>query len=157
MIGGSGGPALQMVQMSIERARRYRDKLDLIILRDGQAQTWLDEDCPEIFLADDRTKLATYKAFQEAVEASLDLVAMICKDLGLNPQDDYGNLEKLGDLSDVSRAVLMEANGLRNHLDHRYNKRDDRLARDSMADLIPGILAFAGEVETWLERTLSKG
>jgi len=115
-----------MVQMSTERTRRYRDKLDLIILRAGQAQTWLDEDCPELFLADDRTKLATYKAFQEAVEASLDLVAMMCKDLGLNPQDDYGNLEELGDLSDVSRAVLMVANGLRNHLVHEGNRPDAR-------------------------------
>ena len=49
----------------------------------------------------------------------------------------------------------MEANGLRNHLIHRYNPRDDRLARESMAGLIPGILAFVEEVEAWLERTLS--
>lgn len=145
----------RMSQMKIERARRYRDKLDLVVLRARQAQTWLEEDCPEAFLADDRTKLATYKAFQESVEASLDLVAMICKDLGLNPQDDYGNLEKLTDLSDSSRAVLMEANGLRSHLIHRYNPRDDRLARESMAGLIPGILAFVEEVEAWLEKALS--
>ena len=106
-------------------------------------------------MEDDKTKLATYKAFQESVEASLDLVAMICKDQGLNPQDDYGNLEKLADLSDSSRMILKEANGLRNHLIHRYNRRDDRIARESMVDLLPGILAFAGEVEAWLERTLS--
>lgn len=144
-----------MSQINIQRARRYRDKLDLIVLRAEQAQTWLDEDLPEVFLEDDKTKLATYKAFQESVEASLDLVAMICKDRGLNPQDDYGNLEKLADLSDGSRMILKEANGLRNHLIHRYNRRDDRLARESMVDLLPGILAFAGEVEAWLERTLS--
>ena len=81
----------------------------------------------------------------------------MCKDLGLNPQDDYGNLEKLADLSDDSRMILKEANGLRNHLIHRYNKRDDRLARESMAGLIPGILAFVEEVEAWLERALSPG
>ncbi len=144
-----------MSQINIQRARRYRDKLDLIVLRAEQAQTWLDEDLPEVFLGDDKTKLATYKAFQESVEASLDLVAMICKDQGLNPQDDYGNLEKLADLSDSSRMVLKEANGLRNHLIHRYNRRDDRIARESMVDLLPGILAFVGEVEAWLERTLS--
>jgi hypothetical protein len=40
--------------MKSERARRYRDKLDLIILRAGQAQTWLDEEFLEDFLADDR-------------------------------------------------------------------------------------------------------
>jgi len=142
--------------MKTERARRYRDKLDMIILRAGQAQTWLDEEGPEDFLADDKTKLATYKAFQEAVEASMDLVAMMCKDLGSNPQDDYSNLDKLVILSEGSRELLKEANGLRNHLIHRYNRRDDQLARQSMADLLPGIFDFTEEVAAWLERTLSQ-
>ncbi|MDD2754243.1 MAG: DUF86 domain-containing protein [Methanothrix sp.] len=142
--------------MKPERVGRYRDKLDLIILRAGQAQTWLDEQGSEDFLADDKTKLATYKAFQEAVEASMDLVAMMCKDLGSTPQDDYGNLDRLKVLKESSREVLKEANGLRNHLIHRYNKRDDQLAWQSMADLIPGIFAFTKEVAAWLERILSQ-
>jgi uncharacterized protein YutE (UPF0331/DUF86 family) len=142
--------------MKTERARRYRDKLDLIILRAGQAQTWLDEQGSEDFLADDKTKLATYKAFQEAVEASMDLVAMMCKDQGDNPQDDYGNLDRLVVLREGSREVLKEANGLRNHLVHRYNKRDDQLAWQSMGDLLAGIFDFAEEVEAWLEMTLSQ-
>jgi uncharacterized protein YutE (UPF0331/DUF86 family) len=143
------------MQMKPERAGRYRDKLDLIILRAGQAQSWLVEEDPEDFLADDKTKLATYKAFQEAVEASMDLVAMMCKDLGSTPQDDYGNLDRLEVLGGSSREVLKEANGLRNHLIQRYNRRDDQLARQSMADLLPGILAFTKEVAAWLQRILS--
>jgi uncharacterized protein YutE (UPF0331/DUF86 family) len=143
------------MQMKPERAGRYRDKLDLIILRAGQAQSWLDEEGPEEFLADDKTKLATYKAFQEALEASMDVVAMMCKDLGSAPQDDYGNLDRLEVLGESSREVLKEANGLRNHLIHRYNRRDDQLARQSMAELLPGIFAFSEEVAAWLERTLS--
>jgi uncharacterized protein YutE (UPF0331/DUF86 family) len=141
--------------MKAERAGRYRDKLNLIILRAGQAQSWLEEEDPEDFLEDDKTKLATYKAFQEAVEASMDVVAMMCKDLGITPQDDYSNLDRLEVLEDASRAVLKEANGLRNHLIHRYNKRDDHLAWQGMADLLPGILAFTEEVAAWLEKTLS--
>lgn len=142
--------------MKTERAGRYRDKLNLIILRAGQAQSWLDEEGPEDFLEDDKTKLATYKAFQEAVEASMDLVAMMCKDLGSTPQDDYGNLDRLEALGDASRAVLKEANGLRNHLIHRYNKRDDHLAWQSMAELLPGIFAFTEEAAAWLEKRLSQ-
>ncbi|OPY50496.1 MAG: hypothetical protein A4E49_02714 [Methanosaeta sp. PtaU1.Bin112] len=141
--------------MKAKRAGRYRDKLDLIILRAGQAQSWLEEGGLEDFLEDDKTKLATYKAFQEALEASMDVVAMMCKDLGSTPQDDYGNLDRLEVLADASRAVLKEANGLRNHLVHRYNKRDDHIARQSMADLLPGILAFTEEVAAWLEKALS--
>lgn len=141
--------------MKAKRAGRYREKLNRIILRAGQAQSWLEENGPEYFLEDDKTKLATYKAFQEAVEASMDVVAMMCKDLGSTPQDDYGNLDRLEVLADASRAVLKEANGLRNHLIHRYNKRDDHIAWQSMADLLPGILAFTEEVAAWLEKTLS--
>ncbi|MCX6672498.1 MAG: DUF86 domain-containing protein [Methanothrix sp.] len=140
--------------MKIERAGRYKDKLDLIFKRAGQAQDWLEEVSSEVFLEDDKTKLASYKAFQEAVEASMDLVAMMCKDLGIQPQDDYGNLENLGDLTESSKKVLIEANGLRNHLVHRYNKRDDLLALDSMRGLLSGIMAFGEEVEAWLEKML---
>jgi len=140
--------------MKIERAGRYKDKLDLIFKRAGQAQDWLEEVSSEVFLEDDKTKLASYKAFQEAVEASMDLVAMMCKDLGIQPQDDYGNLERLDDLTESSKKVLIEANGLRNHLVHRYNKRDDLLALDSMRGLLSGIMAFGEEVEAWLEKML---
>ena len=140
--------------MKIERAGRYKDKLDLIFKRAGQAESWLEEVSSEVFLEDDKTKLASYKAFQEAARASLDLVAMMCKDLGIQPQDDYSNLERLDDLEEGSKKVLIEANGLRNHLVHRYNKRDDLLALDSMKGLLSGIMAFGEEVEAWLEKML---
>lgn len=140
--------------MKIERAGRYKDELDLIFKRAGQAQSWLEEVSSEVFLEDDKTKLASYKAFQEAVEACLDLVAMMCKDLGIQPQDDYSNLERLDDLKEGSKKVLIEANGLRNHIVHRYNKRDDLLALNSMKGLLSGIMAFGEEVEIWLEKML---
>lgn len=98
-----------------------------------------------------------YKAFQEAVEACLDLVAMMCKDLGIKPQDDYSNLERLNVLTEGSKKVLIEANGLRNHLVHRYNKRDDLLALESMRSLHSGVMAFGEEVEAWLEKMLPPG
>ena len=41
------------------------------------------------FAEDEMTQLATYKAFQEITEACLDIVAMICKDSGGIPRDDY--------------------------------------------------------------------
>lgn len=146
-----------MIQISTPRARRYKDKLDMVFKRLGQVQEWLADVSEDEFLEDDKTKLAVYKAFQEAVEASLDLVAMMCKDLGITSQDDYSNLEKLTSLSAQSREVLIEANGLRNHLVHRYNRRDDLLAMQSMKDLEGGIVAFGEEVEGWLERSLPNG
>jgi uncharacterized protein YutE (UPF0331/DUF86 family) len=79
---------------------------------------------------------------------------LMCKDLGIEPQDDYSNLERLELLTEGSKKVLIEANGLRNHLVHRYNKRDDLLALESMRGLLSGIMAFSEEVEAWIEKML---
>jgi uncharacterized protein YutE (UPF0331/DUF86 family) len=57
---------------------------------------------------------------------------MMCKDSKMVSKDDYGNLETLGELPKETRILLMEANGLRNHLVHRYNRMDDLLALESM-------------------------
>lgn len=105
-----------MASISVERAIRYKDKLDLLFKRSGQAEKWLADASAQDFLQDEKTMLASYKAFQEAAEASQDLVAMMCKDTGIRPQDDYSNLERLESLSIRSRNVLIETNGLRNHL-----------------------------------------
>ena len=41
------------------------------------------------FLKDDCTKLVTYKAFQEIIEACMDIVGVMCKDIDLISKDDY--------------------------------------------------------------------
>jgi uncharacterized protein YutE (UPF0331/DUF86 family) len=138
--------------MKIERASRYKDKLSLISKRVEQIESWLSLDSPEEFLEDDKTRLASYKAFQETVEACLDIVAMMGKDSGILPKDDYSNLENLEELHEATKKVLIEANGLRNHLVHRYNKMDDLLALESMKALLSGIQAFCAEVEAWIEK-----
>ena len=143
-----------MTGIAAERSGRYKDKLDMVFKRAGQAERWLKDISPDDFLEDDKTKLASYKAFQEAVEACMDLAAMMCKDTGIRPQDDYSNLERLEPLSPSSRKALIEANGLRNHLIHRYNRRDDLLALEGMRGLLGGIRHFGEEVEVWLEKML---
>jgi hypothetical protein len=52
--------------MEIERARRYKDKTNIIIKRASQIESWVQDISSEQFLDDDRTKLATYKAFQRS-------------------------------------------------------------------------------------------
>lgn len=140
--------------MKLERASRHKDKLNLISKRVGQIEDWLSLVPAEDFLEDDKTRLASYKACQEAVEARMDLVAMMCKDLGDVPKDDYSNIENLEELHENTKKVLIEANGLRNHLVYRYNRMDDLLALESMMALLPGLEAFSAEVEAWIEKRL---
>ena len=78
-------------------------------------------------------------------QASLDLVAMMCKGLGIRPQDEYRNLEGLELLASSSRDVLIEAKGLYNHLVHRYNRIDDLLALESMKNLLVRIMTFGSK------------
>jgi len=79
-----------MKPISSKRAGRYQDKLEVVFKRAAQVQEWLEEVSVEAFQEDDRTLLASYKAFQEAVQASMDLAAMMCRDSGIKAGDDYG-------------------------------------------------------------------
>ena len=44
------------------------------------------------------------------------------------PKDDYTNIERLEFIDENMKKALMEANGLRNRLVHRYNQMDDLIA-----------------------------
>ena len=111
-----------------ERIKRYKDKINIIVRRSGNINEWTEGYEAENFLRDEKTKLATYKAFQEIVESCMDIIAMACKDEEIVPKDDYTNIERLEFLDENMKKALMEANGLRNRLVHRYNQTDDLIA-----------------------------
>ena len=140
--------------MEIERARRYKDKTNIIIKRANQIEGWVQDISSDQFLEDDRTRLATYKAFQEIVEACMDIVAMMCKDMELVPKDDYSNIENLNRIDKNMKVSLAAANGLRNRLVHRYNQTDDRIALESINALLPELSSFVEMVELWIREQL---
>lgn len=142
--------------MEEERAKRYRDKLNFISERVGDIESWIPQTVEE-FLLEKKTRLATYKAFQEAVETSLDIVAMICKDMKIVPKEDYVNIEELykkGLINSELRDAFVHANGLRNILIHRYNVVDDRVAFESIGELLPNFPKIVKNVEKWLKKRL---
>jgi uncharacterized protein YutE (UPF0331/DUF86 family) len=142
--------------VDIERAKRYKDKLNLMAERAGDILDWTSEDVSG-FISDKKTKLATYKAFQELTEASFDIAAMVCKDSGLIPKDDYTNVDILcqnGIIDNGVKDVLSQANGLRNRLVHRYNNLDDVMAFDSIRTLSSGFEHFEEVIGKWLEKNL---
>ena len=144
-------------KMDEDRLRRYWDKINLISKRNDEIRAWTAIH-PEDFIEDEKTKLATYKAFQEIVEACMDIIAMMCKDSKIPPRDDYTNIGLLKDripFEDMEET-LIEANGLRNRLVHRYNSTDDLLAFESIREIMPRISKVIEGVKKWIRQTLKE-
>lgn len=142
---------------TIERANRYKDKLNLIYERSEDIDEWTSGyDAPD-FISDKKTRLAVYKAFQELIEASFDIIAMACKDSKIIPKDDYTNVNALYDKKIIDNKLknsLFESNGLRNWLVHHYNRLDDIMALESIQTLLPDFKYFTEVVEKWLRSHL---
>ena len=134
-----------------ERLKRYIEKINHIEKRVSEFEEWKVE-----FFEDEKTKLACYKAIQEAIEACLDVVAMIVKDYGMLPKDDYRNIELIEDkvISNELANALKELNGLRNRIVHEYNGLNDEIAMRSIENLIPSINEFLDQVREWLEKKI---
>jgi uncharacterized protein YutE (UPF0331/DUF86 family) len=139
--------------MDSERRNRYKDKIDLIEKRTQEIEEWTHISSEE-FIEDERTKLATYKAFQELAESCMDIIAMACKDLKILPKDDYTNIEKLITKLKFNKRVVQDTNGLRNRLTHRYNRTDDTIAFQSIKELIPEIIIFMEVIKKWIKKSL---
>ncbi|MEX2724312.1 MAG: DUF86 domain-containing protein [Candidatus Freyarchaeota archaeon] len=136
-----------------ERKESYLRKIQSIQENIKSVKEWLAETTLEKFLGDKKTRLAVFKAFQEVVETCMDLVAILVKDCGIPPKDDYTNLEKLREekvISDEMEDILAEANGLRNWIIHRYNKLDEAEAYKAMLRLITPLEGFIGVVKKWI-------
>lgn len=104
-------------------------------------------------MGSDRDRLASFKALQEVGEALAGVCAMLVKDLGIGPKDDYTNVDVLEaeDVLDGDQAnALGELNGLRNRLVHEYDELDEPLAVESARALAPSIRLICEELRTWI-------
>jgi len=145
--------------MDEKRVKRYKEKLDLIEMRISQIKEWTNNFNEEDFDRNELVKLATYKAFQEIVEGSMDVIAMLCKDNGIPPRDDYSNIEALLKkkiIDDELSKIMIEGNGLRNRIVHKYNKLDDKKAFIEIIESLPEFERFIEVVENWIEKQLKK-
>ncbi|RZN44120.1 MAG: DUF86 domain-containing protein [Methanophagales archaeon ANME-1-THS] len=143
--------------MKVERIKRYKDKINVILERGAHIREWVGESGAEEFIHDEKTKLAVYKAFQEIVESCMDILAMVCTDEKIVPKDDYTNIENLKFIDKRMKEVLIEANGLRNRLVHRYNQVDDLIAFVGIEELVPRLEEFMGIIDQWLQKLLKEG
>ena len=122
-----------MITVSLDRFNRYQKKINWIIERISNLPTLNDASLD----SNDREILfdALCYRLQTAIEAAMDIVAMTCKDLGMDVDDDNSNIDRLANkgLIDSNLAeTLKKLNGLRNVIVHRYNSLEDEIILESI-------------------------
>ncbi|MGQ4873650.1 MAG: DUF86 domain-containing protein [Promethearchaeia archaeon] len=103
----------------MKRKEQYKRKFEFIIEKISNL--------PKNIFENDYLIDAFLYRLQTSIDATMDIIAMLCKDFGLPVQDDYSNLAELGKLNLYKRDFLDNLrrwNGLRNAIVHRYNKID---------------------------------
>lgn len=84
-------------------------------------------------MKDDVTQRALFYSLQLCVDITMDLAAMLVKDLGMTVEDDYTNIDRLRKakvISEDEAGLLRAYNGLRNAIVHKY----DRLNLDAVRE-----------------------
>lgn len=104
----------------MKRKDQYSRKFEFIIDKLSLLPDNIEEN---IFYVD-----ALFYRLQISIDAAMDIVAMLCKDLGITVKDDYSNIDELEGL-DLFQKILLRnlrrLNGVRNVLVHRYNKIEE--------------------------------
>jgi len=76
-----------------------------------------------------------YISLQVCVDITMDVVAMLVKDIGLNVEDDYTNIKKLlkHDVITKDEATLLKQyNRLRNAIVHKYDNLNLEVVKEGL-------------------------
>jgi uncharacterized protein YutE (UPF0331/DUF86 family) len=133
-----------------DRRLRYRYKILWIQDREELIGTWLKELLPDESHHDTRTVLATFKAFQEVVESTMDIIAMYLRDHDIPSRDDYSNIDRIDLFSEGQKKLLREMNGMKTRIVHRYNGTDESLALSYISLSMPAIHSLVQVIEQWI-------
>jgi uncharacterized protein YutE (UPF0331/DUF86 family) len=126
----------------MDRLDKYKRKINFIVEK--------IHNLPENPLKNEFFLDALFYRIQNAADASMDIIAMLCKDLGIMVKDDYSNIESLESINlfnSKMRDDLARLNGLRNALVHKYNKIDTDLVISKKEEIIKILEEFIDKVE----------
>ena len=126
----------------MKRKDQYSRKLEFIIDKISLLPENIEEN---IFYAD-----ALFYRLQVSINAAMDVVAMLCKDLGITVRDDYSNIDELEKLNIFQIELLKNLrrlNGLRNALVHRYNKIEEERIIQEKKNYVDNLKNFVKDVE----------
>ncbi|MHA1192386.1 MAG: DUF86 domain-containing protein [Promethearchaeota archaeon] len=111
------------------RIKRYRDKINFIV-------NYI-KDLP-FDPKSELEKRGIFYSLQTSIESTMDLIAMLIKDLGIQVKDDSTNISEIVKLRKLNPELgdkLKKANGLRNIIVHRYNEVDEHIILKSVKEV----------------------
>ncbi|MHA1771537.1 MAG: DUF86 domain-containing protein [Candidatus Thorarchaeota archaeon] len=131
------------------RLARYRTKTSFILANLNEIQQSLPIQEPQIILR------GIYYNLFTAIESAMDIAALLVKDLGRvlgGDRQNVATLTKIGIISNDLEQSLLQCNGLRNILFHRYNGVDNERVIKS----IPEVDMTLGEFVECVENALNQ-
>ena len=123
------------------RSKRYRDKIQHIF---NYIQELPLEPKNEL------EKRGIFYSLQTSIEAMVDLIAMLVKDLGIQVKDDIINISEIVKVRNIDFELgekLKKANGLRNIIVHRYNEIDEQIILESVEEVKDLLLRWIEIIE----------
>ena len=111
------------------RIKRYRDKINHVVE--------YIKDLP-IEPKNELEKRGIFYSLQTSIEAIIDLIAMLTKDLGIQVKDDNANISEIvkkRTLKSEFGEKLKKANGMRNIIVHRYNDFEEQIILNSVEEI----------------------
>ncbi|MHA1928634.1 MAG: DUF86 domain-containing protein [Candidatus Thorarchaeota archaeon] len=133
--------------MKPTRLARYKEKIQQIISNFKEIRGVMPS--PEGIILK-----GVYYNVHSAIESSMDILAMICKDLGIVPKGDAENIHNLTEKAIIDEALANElsmCNGLRNVLVHQYNGIDRKTVLESVPKVERALRALIESLEKYLD------
>ena len=133
-----------------ERFIRYRQKIDFI----AEKLSNLPKDFDNELAVD-----ATLYRIQTAIDAVMDIAAMLVKDKNKSVGDDYSNIKallKAGVINKKDMEELTMINGLRNAIVHKYNSFEEETVINSLSEIVSIIKGFVKVAENEINTIFKK-
>ena len=124
-----------------DREQRYRQKINFVIEK--------VKSFPSRPTNSTEVDALLYRV-QVAIEAVVDIVAMLVKDKGYSVSDDYHNIDQMIKLKVVNLALgeeLKKLNGLRNAIVHKYNAFEEETVVKNKEKIGKVLIAFLTQTE----------
>ena len=133
----------------MKRREQYKRKLEFIADKIAVLPENFDDN---LFMLD-----ALFYRLQVSIDAVMDVIAMLNKDLGITVKDDYSNIDELDKLNIFPDNLLKQIrhlNGLRNVIVHRYNNIEEDLIIKQKDSFVDALKEFIKIVEKFIYEKL---